>query len=47
MTVSQIRVALPDCPAPASQMLEKAYYPGVEAIVEAVIEVVKYSPQRR
>lgn len=40
------RVTLPDCPAPASQVLEKAYYPGVEAIVEAVQEIVAYSPQK-
>lgn len=30
------RVALPDCPAPASRSLEEAYYPGVNDIVEAV-----------
>jgi pyruvate dehydrogenase E1 component beta subunit len=30
------RVALPDCPAPASSPLEKAYYPMGEDIVEAV-----------
>jgi pyruvate dehydrogenase E1 component beta subunit len=30
------RVALPDCPAPASSPLEKAYYPRGEDIVEAV-----------
>jgi pyruvate dehydrogenase E1 component beta subunit len=38
------RLALPDCPAPASQVLEKAYYPDRESIVEAVREVMAYSP---
>jgi pyruvate dehydrogenase E1 component beta subunit len=37
------RVTLPDCPAPASRVLEKAYYPDVETIVEAVKEVMQYS----
>jgi len=31
-----VRVALPDCPAPASINLEKAYYPTAEDIVMAV-----------
>ncbi|MBN1105556.1 MAG: alpha-ketoacid dehydrogenase subunit beta [Deltaproteobacteria bacterium] len=31
-----VRVALPDCPAPASRTLEEAYYPTVQTIVEAV-----------
>ena len=26
------RIALPDCPAPASAPLEKAYYPGADEI---------------
>ena len=39
------RVTLPDCPAPASQVLEKAYYPGVETIVEAVLSVIAHSSQ--
>jgi pyruvate dehydrogenase E1 component beta subunit len=30
------RVTLPDCPAPASAALEAAYYPGAEAIIDAV-----------
>jgi len=30
------RLTLPDCPAPASAILEKAYYPGVKDIVETV-----------
>ena len=33
------RVTLPDCPAPASAVLEAAYYPGAEAIVAAVKEI--------
>ncbi len=35
------RITLPDCPAPASSLLEKAYYPGPENIVEAVKKVLK------
>jgi acetoin:2,6-dichlorophenolindophenol oxidoreductase subunit beta len=31
-----IRVALPDCPAPASIVLEDAYYPSAQNIIEAV-----------
>ncbi|MEW6668921.1 MAG: pyruvate dehydrogenase complex E1 component subunit beta [Thermodesulfobacteriota bacterium] len=31
-----MRVALPDCPAPASRALEAAYYPGADAVVKAV-----------
>jgi acetoin:2,6-dichlorophenolindophenol oxidoreductase subunit beta len=30
------RVALPDCPAPASRPLEAAYYPTADDIVMAV-----------
>lgn len=30
------RVTLPDCPAPASSVLENAYYPDVRRIVEAI-----------
>lgn len=37
-----VRVCLPDAPAPMSRPLEKAYYPTLEKIVEAVEEVVKY-----
>jgi len=35
-----VRVALPDCPAPASSVLEDAYYPKVNDIVEAVKKVL-------
>ncbi|MBN1636133.1 MAG: alpha-ketoacid dehydrogenase subunit beta [Deltaproteobacteria bacterium] len=35
------RVALPDCPAPASSVLEEVYYPSAEDIVEAVNRVLK------
>jgi len=35
------RVALPDCPAPASSVLEKAYYKGSRDIIEAVKQVMK------
>jgi len=38
------RVTLPDCPAPASGVLENAYYPGTEAIVESVRRIMAYSP---
>lgn len=34
-----LRVALPDCPAPASRNLEEAYYPIAEDIVHAVRKV--------
>jgi pyruvate/2-oxoglutarate/acetoin dehydrogenase E1 component len=34
------RVSLPDTPAPASRVLEKAYYPGVEDIIEAVQNII-------
>ena len=36
-----MRVALPDAPAPASRILEEAYYPDYKNIIEAVIEVMK------
>ncbi|MCK4781653.1 alpha-ketoacid dehydrogenase subunit beta [Candidatus Parcubacteria bacterium] len=34
------RVALPDCPAPANQVLEKAYYPTKDNIIEAVKKII-------
>jgi pyruvate dehydrogenase E1 component beta subunit len=34
------RVTLPDCPAPASSVLEKAYYPTAEDIVRAAREMM-------
>jgi acetoin:2,6-dichlorophenolindophenol oxidoreductase subunit beta len=37
-----LRVALPDCPAPASRMLENAYYPDVGSIVKAIRDVMEY-----
>jgi pyruvate dehydrogenase E1 component beta subunit len=36
------RVALPDCPAPSSPPLEKAYYPGSAEIVAAVERVLGF-----
>jgi len=36
-----LRVALPDCPAPASRNLEEAYYPTVEDIVQAVRKIIR------
>jgi pyruvate dehydrogenase E1 component beta subunit len=36
-----LRVTLPDCPAPASAALEKAYYPTAATIVQAVQEALK------
>ena len=35
------RLALPDCPAPASSVLEKEYYKGSRDIIEAVKHVMK------
>jgi acetoin:2,6-dichlorophenolindophenol oxidoreductase subunit beta len=35
------RVTLPDCPAPASGSLEKAYYPRAEDICQAVRQVLR------
>jgi len=35
-------VALPDVPAPASQSLEKVYYPNKDNIIEAVRKVINY-----
>ncbi len=40
------RVTLPDCPAPASKFLEKAYYHSSLDIVKAAREVITHSPQR-
>ena len=37
------RVTLPDCPAPASSVLEEAYYPGAETIKKAVLQVLRKS----
>ncbi|MFC1931508.1 alpha-ketoacid dehydrogenase subunit beta [Chloroflexota bacterium] len=36
-----MRVTLPDTPAPASSVLEKAYYPGAEQIIRAVKSSLK------
>jgi Pyruvate/2-oxoglutarate dehydrogenase complex, dehydrogenase (E1) component, eukaryotic type, beta subunit len=36
------RLALPDCPAPASSVLEKEYYKSSRDIVETVKQVMKY-----
>ena len=38
-----VRLALPDCPAPASASLEASYYPQPEAIVHAVRGLLKES----
>ena len=37
------RVTLPDCPAPASSVLENAYYPDSDNIVQVVNEVLQHS----
>ncbi len=42
MKAPVIRVALPDCPAPASSVLEKAYYPTGINIVKAIQYVLSY-----
>lgn len=39
MKAPVVRVALPDCPAPASKVLEDAYYPTAKDIVAAVRKV--------
>jgi len=31
-----LRVALPDCPAPASRNLEEAYYPTAKHVVQTI-----------
>jgi pyruvate/2-oxoglutarate/acetoin dehydrogenase E1 component len=36
-----VRVSLPDAPAPASSVLEKAYYPDAKSIVSAVKQVLQ------
>jgi pyruvate dehydrogenase E1 component beta subunit len=36
---SPVRISLPDAPAPASRVLEKAYYPTVETVVGAVRQI--------
>jgi pyruvate dehydrogenase E1 component beta subunit len=36
-----LRVALPDCPAPASRNLEEAYYPMAEDIAQAVRKIAR------
>jgi len=35
-----MRVALPDCPAPASKVLEDAYYPDAKDIVNAIKKII-------
>lgn len=40
------RVALPDCPAPASFDLEEAYYPTSEDLVRAVRNITRYPADR-
>ena len=37
-----IRVSLPDAPAPASSILEKAYYPGASNIINSIREILDY-----
>ncbi len=36
------RINVPECPTPASHILEAEYYPGIEDIVAAVKKVVQY-----
>jgi pyruvate dehydrogenase E1 component beta subunit len=36
-----VRVALPDCPAPASRTLEAVYYPHYRQVTDAVLKVMK------
>jgi pyruvate dehydrogenase E1 component beta subunit len=41
MKAPVVRVTLPDSPAPASRVLEKAYYPDARTIVNAVKDVLR------
>jgi acetoin:2,6-dichlorophenolindophenol oxidoreductase subunit beta len=41
------RLGLPDCPAPASPVLEKAYYPSRETIIRTVRSLVRTPTGRR
>jgi len=41
MKAPVMRVTLPDCPAPASRVLEAAYYPTAKTIVDAVKRVLE------
>lgn len=41
MKAPAARVTLPDAPAPTSGVLEKAYYPGPESLVEAVLRTMR------
>ncbi len=36
-----VRIALPDSPTPCSPVLEKAYYPGVKKIINAVLDLME------
>jgi pyruvate dehydrogenase E1 component beta subunit len=42
LKLSVLRVALPNCPAPASRPLEKEYYPDYKKIVAAVKKILRY-----
>lgn len=42
LSAPPLRVGLPDCPAPASSALEKAFYPGRDEIIKAVKKVISY-----
>ena len=35
-----VRISLPDCPAPASGVLEKVYYPGSNEITSSIIRMI-------
>ena len=44
LSVPVARVTLPDTPAPASQKLERKYYPDVNKIVDATCKLLKLKP---
>lgn len=41
LKAAPVKLTLPDCPAPASRSLEKAFYPGVENIIDAIEGLLK------
>jgi len=41
INLSIARIGLPDCPTPASESLEEAYYPGVDQILESVLRSLR------
>ena len=46
LRASPARVTLPDAPAPTSRVLEKAYYPTSETVVDAALRIMGAVPVR-